>query len=78
VVDMNRYKGISDDFRDATSKLANTWRSENDGWQDIKAKEFSEHVLKPISNECNRINNLIDRMDVVLSRLEECRLIDEK
>ena len=75
---MNRYKGISDDFRDATSKLANTWRSENDGWQDIKAKEFSERVLKPISNECNRINNLIDRMDVVLSRLEECRLIDEK
>lgn len=75
---MNRYKGISDDFREATSKLANIWRSENDGWQDIKAREFSENVLKPISNECNRINKLINRMDIVLSRLEECGLIDEK
>lgn len=48
------------------------------GWQDEKAKQFSERVMLPVSNECGRINGLLVRMDAVLSRLDDANLINEK
>lgn len=75
---MARYKNLSDDFYGATTRLAQTWRSESVGWQDIKAKQFSERVMAPVSNECGKINVLLTRMDAVLSKLAERKLIDEK
>ena len=75
---MARYKSLSDDFHIATIKLAQTWRSENVGWQDIKSRQFGERVMTPVSNECGKINELLTRMDHILSRMVEVKLIDEK
>jgi hypothetical protein len=75
---MAKYKNLSDDFYEATKRLAQTWRTESIGWQDEKAKQFSERVMLPVSNECGRINELLVRMDAVLSRLDDANLINEK
>ena len=77
-VNMAKYKNLSDDFYEATKRLAQTWRTESIGWQDEKAKQFSERVMLPVSNECGRINELLVRMDAVLSRLDDANLINEK
>ncbi len=75
---MAQYRNLSSDFYEATKRLAQTWRTESTGWQDIKAKQFSERVMLPVSNECGQINTLLLQMDTVLSRLVDARLIDEK
>lgn len=75
---MARYRTLSDDFYEATKRLAQTWRSESIGWQDEKGKQFSERVMLPVSNECGQIHALLVRMDTVLSRLVDANLINEK
>lgn len=75
---MAKYKNLSDDFYEATKRLTQTWRTESIGWQDEKAKQFSERVMLPVSNECGQINGLLVRMDTVLSRLVDANLINEK
>lgn len=75
---MAKFRNLSDDFYEATKGLAQTWRLESVGWQDEKAKQFSERVMLPVSNECGQINALLVRMDTVLSRLVDANLISEK
>lgn len=75
---MARYRNLSADFNEATNRLAQVWRSESTGWQDEKAKQFSERVMIPISNECGTINRLIEQMDTILTRLLDTNLINEK
>lgn len=75
---MARYRNLSDDFNEAANRLAQIWRSESEGWQDEKAKQFSERVMTPISNECGTINMLLKQMDTVLNSLLDANLIDEK
>lgn len=75
---MSKFRNLFDDFYEATKKLAQTWCSESAGWQDGKAKRFSERIMLPVSNECGQINALLVRMDTVLSRLVDANLINEK
>lgn len=75
---MARYKNLSDDFYEAAARLAQTWRTESTGWQDIKVKQFSERVMTPVSNECGQIYSLLEKMDAILSRLANENLIGEK
>ena len=75
---MAQYRNLSNDFYEATKMLAQTWRTESIGWQDIKVKQFSERVMLPVSNECEQINTLLLQMDKVLSCLVDANLIDEK
>lgn len=75
---MAQYRNLSNDFYEATKMLAQTWRTESIGWQDIKVKQFSERVMLPVSNECGQINTLLLQMDKVLSCLVDANLIDEK
>ncbi len=75
---MAKYKNLSDDFYEATKKLAQTWRTESVGWQDEKAKQFSERVMLPVSDECGQINGLLVQLDKVLTRLVDVNLINEK
>lgn len=75
---MAKYRNLSDNFYEATKRLAQTWRIESIGWQDVKAKQFSERVMLPVSKECGQINALLLRMDAILSRLVDANLINEK
>lgn len=75
---MSLYKNLCDDFYESTRKMAQTWRTESIGWQDEKAEQFSVRVIRPVSNECEKINDLLTGMDHILSRLVNVKLIDEK
>lgn len=75
---MATFRNLSNDFYNATRNLAQTWRTESVGWQDQNAKQFSEHVMAPVSKECSQINTLLAQMDSVLSRLVDAKLINEK
>ena len=75
---MAQFQALSQDFYEAVAGLAQTWRTEGVGWQDMKAEQFSVRIMTPVSDQCRKINESLTQMDLILSRMLAEGLIDSK
>lgn len=75
---MARFKTLTDGFLASVTALGQAWRTENSGWQDEQARQFSIQVMWPVSSHSKKIYESLEQMDAVLSRMAAEGLIDEK
>lgn len=72
---MKNLQNVIDEFNEAITDVAAVWQKQNGRFTDKKTVQFSENILRPISNAGARINNQADQLNTILKRLMELDLI---
>lgn len=67
---MNQFQNLMDEFNEAISELASTWREQQAGFTDKKIEQFGDQVLRPISDAGAKINAEAEELKSVIQRLK--------